>query len=189
MAPYLVWTERMKRLALLLTVLAAAFAAASCAVLPGEAGESADTTYTVYLVRHAEKQSGDDPSLTSDGLLRADTLADLLSDKDIENIWSSDYRRTRETAAPLAERLGIDVQLYDASDLQSLADEITADGVTVLVVGHSNTTPALAEFLGADPGEPIVEANEYDRLYLIQREGNATRSHDIQRFGAHFEPQ
>ena len=117
----------MKRLALLLTVLAAAFAAASCAVLPREAGESADTTYTVYLVRHAEKQSGDDPSLTSDGLLRADTLADLLSDKDIENIWSSDYRRTRETAAPLAERLGIEVQLYDASDLQTLADEITAD--------------------------------------------------------------
>ncbi|RIJ24306.1 histidine phosphatase family protein [Henriciella barbarensis] len=179
----------MKPLTLLLTILAAAFAVTSCAGLPGDTGEYSDTTYTVYLVRHAEKQSGDDPSLTGDGLSRADTLADLLADKGIEKIWSSDYRRTRETAAPLAERLGMDVQLYDASDLQSLAGEITAEGMTVLVVGHSNTTPALAEFLGADPGGPIVEANEYDRLYLIQREGNATTSHDIQRFGARFEPQ
>ena len=51
------------------------------------------------------------------------------------------------------------------------------------MVGHSNTTPQLAELLGADPGEPIVEANEYDRLYVIQRKDGVTVSDEIRRFG------
>ena len=179
----------MRSLTLLLTVLTAAVAISSCTGLISSAAQNTASTHTVYLVRHAEKQPGDDPSLTRDGLVRAETLAELLSGAGIEKIWSSDYRRTRETAAPLAERLDIGVDIYDASDLQTLANAIAAEGATTLVVGHSNTTPALAELLGADPGEPIVEANEYDRLYVIRRNSDATVSSEIQRFGAQYEPE
>lgn len=173
----------MKHVALYLTGLLAALAIASCAASPGPSRMSDDGTYTIYLVRHAEKQAGDDPSLTGAGLERAEVLGEILSNAGVEKIWSSDYRRTRETAAPLATRLGLDVEIYDASDLTSLADRLTAEGLTALVVGHSNTTPQLAELLGAAPGEPIVEANEYDRLYVIERKDGVTVSDEIQRFG------
>ena len=173
----------MKHFTLFLIGLLAALTIVSCAASPETSRTSDDGTYTIYLVRHAEKQAGDDPSLTNAGAARADMLGEILSNAGVEKIWSSDYRRTRETAAPLATRLGLAVEIYNASDLASLADRLTSEGLTALVVGHSNTTPQLAELLGADPGEPIVEANEYDRLYVIQRKDGVTVSDEIRRFG------
>ena len=146
---------------------------------------------TAYLVRHAEKVTSDhqivlddpnDPPLLPIGEVRAQALADRLIDAEITKIWSTDTRRTLSTAAPLAERLGLTVQLYDASDLEAFATILKADaGSNVLVVGHSNTTPSLAAALGADPGDPIVEKGENDRLYVIDL---ATGDGEIQRFGA-----
>lgn len=146
---------------------------------------------TVYLVRHAEKVTGDaamliddprDPPLTAVGQLRAEALADRLSDAGVIAIWSTDTTRTRDTARPLADRLGLDVQLYDPYDLQGFASVLKANaGETVLVVGHSNTTPQLAEALGAEPGAPIVEASEYDRLYVVDLVSGIG---DIDRYGA-----
>jgi phosphohistidine phosphatase SixA len=173
----------MKHFALYLTGLLAALMIASCAASPETSRTSDEGTYTIYLVRHAEKQAGDDPSLTDAGLERAELLGELLSNAGVEKIWSSDYQRTRETAAPLAAHLGLNVEIYNASDLPALADRLTADRLTSLVVGHSNTTPQLAELLGAAPGEPIVEANEYDRLYVIERRDGVTVSDKIRRFG------
>ena len=141
--------------------------------------------YTLYLVRHAEKTSAaSDPELSDAGLERADLLVSVLEDKGVEAIWSTDYRRTQATAAPLAEHLEIDVRLYDPSDLDAFAEKLQALGETALVVGHSNTTPELAGALGGDGGEPIVEATEYDRLYVITGLAAGTVVTDIQRFGA-----
>ena len=98
---------------------------AACQVVP------APQSGTAYLVRHAEKVTSDeamvvadprDPPLTEAGEARAETLADLLSNKGITAIYSSDYTRTRDTAEPLAATLGLDVQLYDPSDLPALAN-------------------------------------------------------------------
>ena len=137
----------------------------------------------VYLVRHAEKLLvEDDPGLTEWGHKRAETLADILSSVDVTHIHSSDYIRTRDTAAPLAERLGLDVQLYDPSDLPALADKLKSMGGVHLVVGHSNTTPPLVDLLGGDGGEPINEASEYDRLYVVTRKDGKLTSQLI-RYG------
>lgn len=146
---------------------------------------------TAYLVRHAEKLTGDalndlpdprDPPLTLAGQERAEALADLLASAEITRIWSTDTTRTRDTAQPLADRLGIEVEIYDASDLTAFAAQLTQEtSGNALVVGHSNTTPGLADALGADPGAPIVEATEYDRLYVIDLR---TGQGEIQRFGA-----
>ncbi len=147
-----------------------------------------------YLVRHAEKvTSGEamlvadprDPPLTEAGQARAEALADRLEGAGIRAIWSTDYVRTQATAAPLAARLGIEVQSYDPSDLAGFAEVLKASpDETVLVVGHSNTTPQLAEALGGDPGTEIDEASEYDRLYVVDLN---TGESELQRYGAPYE--
>lgn len=156
----------------LLVALAAPTAYAS------ETSEEPTTTMSLeaFLVRHAEKQKGDDPALTEAGAERAEALADLLADANIEHILSSDYTRTRDTAAPLAARLNLTVELYDPRDLPGLVVRLKEAGGRYLIVGHSNTTPYLAHLLGGDHGGPITEATEYDRLYYIAREGDDVSS-------------
>lgn len=167
-----------------------ALSLSACQLLPqGDTG-------TAYLVRHAEKVTdGDgmivadpkDPPLTKEGRARAVQLADLLKDAGITAIWSSDYTRTRETAAPLARELGLEVQVYDPRDLEALAATLrSTPKQTVLVVGHSNTTPQLSEALGGDSGAPIDETSEYDRLYVVDLKSGET---EIRRFGQPYERQ
>ncbi len=122
----------------------------------------------VYLVRHAEKADGGaDPALTVQGFARAAVLADLLSDTGITHIYSSDFVRTRDTAEPLAGRLGLETLIYDPSDLVGMASLLRNTPGRHLVSGHSNTTPRLVELLGGDPHTAIDEASEYDRLYIV----------------------
>lgn len=139
---------------------------------------------TVFLVRHAEKMTGSDPILTSDGADRAFALADLLIDAKIERIHTSDYKRTHLTAGPLAKRLGITVELYDPRDLPAIAAQLKADGGRHLVVGHSNTTGELTALLGGDGGTAIVEATEYDRLYVVTVGADGEAVSTLLRFGA-----
>lgn len=147
------------------------------------AGPALAADLEVFLVRHAEKQSGQDPALTDEGSLRADALADLLEDAGIEHIHSSDYQRTRDTAAPLAARLDLPVQLYDPRNLAAMAARLREEGGRHLVVGHSNTTPPLVEALGGNGGTPIYEPTEYDRLYLVTMTGDETHT-ILLRYGA-----
>jgi broad specificity phosphatase PhoE len=120
-----------------------------------------------FLVRHAEKANQTDESpLTEEGRARAENLARLLGDAGVDRIYSSDYVRTRDTAAPLASDRGLEVELYDPDRLGELAETLLASPGRSLVVGHSNTTPELAGLLGGEPGPPISE-DEYDRLYVL----------------------
>lgn len=124
----------------------------------------------VFLVRHAEKNEVSmqkDSQLTEEGYIRAAELARTLADGEIEYVHSSDYIRTRNTAAPVADLFGLEIELYATSDLHELTEAMKALGGRHLVVGHSNTTPALVEILGGKPGIPILEATEYDRLYIL----------------------
>ena len=159
----------------------------ACSTVKHDATDQAPTVaaHQIYLVRHAEKQTGSDPSLTDAGHQRAVLLADLLADKGVTHIHSTNYRRTLETAAPLAERLGLQVELYDPSDLEAFADTLASMPGAHLVVGHSNTPPPLAEALGGDPGSDIDEAAEYDRLYVITLNASDVDSR-IERFGDRY---
>ncbi|MBT8398150.1 MAG: histidine phosphatase family protein [Gemmatimonadetes bacterium] len=148
--------------------------------------EAQDQT-VIFLVRHAERADdvtgeaamakqpemamapqmmSDDPPLSEAGMERADLLATMLRDGGITHIHSTDYLRTRQTAEPTVEATGVDLSIYDASDLKAFAGELRSAPGTHLVVGHSNTTPGLVEALGGDPGTPIGSL-EYDRLYLV----------------------
>ena len=125
-------------------------------------------TAIVYLVRHAEKMvAGRDPELSVAGKKRASELSSMLRDAGIHRIYSTDFKRSRETATPLADRLGLDIEIYDWKKLDSLTQSLKQTGQRSLVVGHSNTTSELVERLGGEPGSEIDEAGEYDRLYIV----------------------
>ena len=96
---------------------------------------------------------------------------------------SSDYVRTRETAAPVAARLGVEPVVYDAGDLEALVQRLKAVGGRHLVVGHSNTTPAVVRLLGGEPGTPIEDGDEYDRLYVVTVGVDGTLSTLLLRYG------
>ncbi len=140
----------------------------------------------IYLVRHAERAEDgtDDPPISEEGEARAGLVADLLQDAGITQIHSTDYKRTRATAGPTATRTGLEVRSYDPRDLAAFARRLLATPGRHLVVGHSNTTPALVRALGGDPGDPIEEM-EYDRLYIIVADPDGV-STILMRFGAPF---
>lgn len=145
-----------------------------------------DGPTVVFLVRHAEKadEPAADPPLTATGRDRTDALATLLDDAELDAVWSTDYDRTRSTATPVARAQGLEVALYDPRDLERFAATLRERGGRALVVGHSNTTPALVGFLGGEPGPPIDEATEYDRLYVVTLAGGEVVT-TLLRFGSH----
>lgn len=148
-------------------LLVGLLALASCAALDRDASTERPASFTLYLVRHAEKtHDGKDPALSESGRRRADWTADWAMDKGLARIWSSDYRRSRDTAQPAAERLGLSVELYDPTDLEGLARRLLDRAETALVVGHSNTTPELAALL-CECRVNDMSDEDYDRLLAV----------------------
>lgn len=121
---------------------------------------------TFYLIRHAEKQTGDDPSLTREGLDRAQRIANLLAQADIKKIYSTDYRRTQETAKPLAKKADLSVIIYNPKDLKQFANEIRQSEGNVVIFGHSNTTPQLVRLLSGQ-AIPDMDESTYHLIYQV----------------------
>ena len=127
----------------------------------------------VVLVRHAEKAEGGgrDPALSAAGTARAAALAQALHGAGIVAIVTSEFARTRDTAAPLAAALGIAPQVVAAGDgidahVAAVAAAVRAASGPVLVVGHSNTVPALVAALGGRAVDALAE-HQYDRMFLL----------------------
>lgn len=133
------------------------------------------TTTTVVLVRHAEKELGtiEDPPLTPEGEQRAQLLARMFGGRDgagrISGIFASDTRRAQRTAAPLADRLGLAVTTIKGDDYETIISKISSEyrGKTVLVVGHSNTVPALVRQLGRVEDVAEIPDAEYGTIYVV----------------------
>ena len=135
----------------------------------------ADTV--IYLVRHAEKQSEGthDPSLTERGHKRAEVIAQKLATVGLKAIYSTNYKRTIETAAPTAKLTGLAVASYDPRALEAFANELKKGALPALVVGHSNTTPVVVNFL-AGTNYPLLEDHQYDHLYMVTVKDDGTAS-------------
>ncbi len=145
-----------------------------------EAQKPNEATY--YLVRHAEKElTGKDPDLSSAGQARAQALAVRLKDIKLDGVYSTDTTRTRDTAAQVMAEHDVSMTIYDGRALETFAQEMLTKEGNYLIVGHSNTTGELATALGGDGGEPIVEATEYDRFYIVRRTGDVIVT-ELQRY-------
>jgi len=134
-------------------------------------------SYNLYLVRHSEKQEDDsnDPALSDAGRVRSEQLATWLQNKDIEDVWSSDYQRSRDTAGPLISSLGVELNLYDPRDLPALAEALLDIRHNALIVGHSNTTPELARLLCQCAIDDMDES-DYEQLIIVSVSGKKVRA-------------
>lgn len=137
---------------------------------------------TVILVRHAERAAEPqaDPVLTPAGQQRALDLAAALSAANVSSIITTHLQRTQLTAKPLGDAIGqspIVVRAGGAAHADSVAAAVLRrpSGEAVLVVGHSNTIPAIIAALGG-PRMPDLCAGQYSNLYILElRSGNAPR--------------
>ncbi|MBV8036339.1 histidine phosphatase family protein [Roseateles sp.] len=129
----------------------------------------------VILVRHAERaaEPAADPGLTPAGEQRALALAQALAGTRVDAILTTQFRRTRDTAAPLARAQGVQPQAIEArrgaaaEHVQAVADAVRGQAGTVLVVGHSNTVPAILAALGG-PRLPEICETSFHHIFLLR---------------------
>ena len=132
----------------------------------------APVTTTVILVRHAERPAGADPELSADGRARAESLAVALARTEIHAIIHTQFRRTQQTAQPLATQKGLTPIVLTATGPESLHTQAVVDrirtlaGRTVIYVGHSNTVPGVIQRLGLTP-VPQIADTEYSHLFIV----------------------
>lgn len=140
--------------------------------------DTSETTY--YLIRHAEKDrsnsSNPDPELNSEGVQRAEKWAKVLKDVDFDAVYSTDYKRTVSTAKPVADKNDLEIQLYDPNDLYSKEFQKATKGKTVLVVGHSNTTPKLANAMLKKEKYKDIDDSENGALFIVTINENQAES-------------
>ncbi len=150
-------------------------------------GEQAQIT-TIILVRHAEKVGDEsaDPALTTAGAARANELAYILKHVKLDGIYSTPYIRTKHTVLPTAKEKGLEVMFYKPREEDFLEKVLQAySGGTVLIVGHSNTIPGLANELAGHSDFSDLDDATYDNLFIacVPTEGKAVIFR--MRFGAH----
>jgi len=149
----------MKRLFLLIIFIA---------VTPSCFSQNSITTF--ILVRHAEKMAdgSKDPELSEVGKKRAEALAVLLAQTKLDAIYSTKFKRTEMTAKSLAKALSLSIQNYDGAKLEEI-DAILQkhEGGTVLLVGHSNTTPGIINFLTGKSDYKNFDDSDYGNLVIV----------------------
>lgn len=133
-------------------------------------------TSTYILLRHAEKDTSTagstmmtaDPPLMAKGKERAQKLVQELSAFHPDVIYSTNYIRTRSTVQPLSEKYGVAVELYDPKNLKAFSETLLAmKGKTIVVAGHSNTTPALANLLMGENKYTPLDDSVYNQYWII----------------------
>lgn len=139
---------------------------------------TAQTDKHVYVMRHLDTDDGQDPSLNANGSNRAKQLSNFLSDRDIQEIFVTDTRRSRETVLPLASKLGIKPTLYDPRRPDILASLVGGIAGTVLVIGHSNTVPDLITRLGGKPPQSIARS-VFGTIWRIDANSGQTRNFSL----------
>lgn len=147
------------------------FFAILCCQQPVFAQNSMGVT-KIFIVRHAEKQAGNDPLLTAGGNARAGDLMRSLQNSNVQKIYVSKYRRTQNTADSMRIQLKIDTVHYAADTLcDNLVNTIMQHGdfgKTILIIAHSNTIPQIIRKFGVhDYPYGDIGDYDYDNLFLI----------------------
>ena len=136
---------------------------------------------TIILVRHAEKvDASQDPDLSAEGKQRADRLAKIVKQYKPGAVYSTDFKRTRDTVGPAATRRNLKIQTYDAKKPDALIDEIMKSKTKrFLVAGHSNTIPGLANLLGKKELFKNLDDAEYGAIWIVRIKDGKVRKTEV----------
>ncbi|HEY0086504.1 MAG TPA: phosphoglycerate mutase family protein [Allosphingosinicella sp.] len=147
-------------------------------------GAGASGAPVFYVMRHLQKSTnGSDPALSAEGATNAVRAAAWFEGRAKPGaIYVSTTRRARETAAPLAAKLGLTPIEYDPRDTPGLVARVRAESGSVLVVGHSNTVPDIVAALGGARPEPLADS-DYGSIWTVAGEGGATARFELQAKG------
>ncbi len=132
------------------------------------------TTY--FLIRHAEKYTNDltdkNPSLTEQGNIRANNWVKVFSDIKVDYIFSTEYKRTQQTANPIAKSKNLPVTNYNPGNLYTPKFKEQTKGKTSIIIGHSNTIPAFINELIHQKKYNIIDEKEYGKLFIVTISGS-----------------
>lgn len=150
---------------------------------PRRGAPSAPTSQTVFVVRHAERESRDrDSDLSAAGVARAHALDTALADARLTHVIVTEFRRTANTAAPAARRHGrAPIVIANQPDVTAHAAAVAAavrsagPDAVVLVVGHSNTVPKIVEALGGAARPDLCDA-QYATMTIVRLDGPGSPS-------------
>jgi len=141
---------------------------------------TSDETTTYYLIRHAEKdRSGKrkiDPNLNEKGIERAEKWATYFKNIDFDAVYSTKYNRTMQTAKPTANSKELEIKKYAPSRMYDTVFQANTKGKTVLVVGHSNTTPAFVNKILGEKKYEDINDNDNASLYIVTITGDKKTS-------------
>jgi len=140
------------------------------AVMVDKSGISDELT-TYYFIRHAEKDRSNpeekDPVLKEAGIKRAGKWAEIFKEVPFDLIYSSDFKRTKETAQKIAESQNLEIQLYDPAKLNDEDFQQRTNGKTVLVIGHSNTNPRFVNSILGEEKYSDIDDKESGSLFIV----------------------
>lgn len=143
-----------------------------------------DATTTYYLIRHSEKDQSDktnrNPHLTEKGRKRAENWSTILKNVKFDAVYSTDYNRTKETATPTAKANGLELKFYDPRNMDMVKFKKDTKGKTVLIVGHSNTTPMFTNRLLGKKKYEMMNENNNGGLYIVTISNSETSSMVLQ---------
>ncbi len=138
-------------------------------------------TTTIILLRHAEKDTTlpnatmmkADPPLTKAGEARAVQLLTVLKEFKPDIIYSTNYTRTKATVTPLAQKFAKDIVVYNPNELVKFAEDLRLQkGKTIIVAGHSNTTPALVNALLKEKKYESLPDSVYNKFWIVTIDGD-----------------
>jgi broad specificity phosphatase PhoE len=124
----------------------------------------------IFLMRHAEKATtaGADPELSEKGKAFAELLTTRFAESKIDAVYSTDYKRTKQTVMPLAAKNGIEIKVYDAGNSAALVQRIADSQDQVVVVsGHSNTINLVFNELVKSTQIQALPDDEYGKVFII----------------------
>lgn len=148
-----------------------------------DAKKPSEEITTYYFIRHAEKDTTDtsnkDPELTEAGIKRAQNWTKTFKDIDFDLIYSSDYKRTVNTAKPIAKDQNKEIKFYDTKKLNDKDFQEKTKNKTVLVVGHSNLNPEWVNYILGKEKYQDLDESVYGSLFIVTIHPNGDRTSQV----------
>ena len=139
--------------------------------------DDAPKTSVYYLIRHAEKDRSDkknkNPELTKQGQNRASYWASVFNNVPFDAVYSTDYFRTKQTAKPTADSKELRINIYKPYQVDMKQFLKDTYGKTVLIVGHSNTTPDFVNSLIRSEDYEHIDDDNNGNLYIVTITGES----------------